>query len=57
MERLFKNYVTTVFAILIVIYCGAMQYNGAEWNELIGYFGLAMMLFRSKDSILNLPKE
>jgi len=58
MNRLFKNYVTTILAILIVIYCGIMQ--GAydvEWTDLAGFWGLALMLFRSKDSIINLPKE
>ena len=57
MERLIKNYVTTIMAILIVVYCGLMMYNGSEWSELVGFWGLALMLFRTKDSIINLPKE
>jgi len=31
-------------------------YN-AEWTDLAGFWGLALMLFRSKDSIINLPKD
>ena len=58
MERLFKNYVTTILAVLIVVYCGIMQgYFKSEWSELAGFWALALMLFRTKDSIINLPKE
>jgi len=58
MERLFKNYVTTIFAILIVIYCGLMMYMELSTaTDLAGFWALALMLFRTKDSIINLPKE
>lgn len=57
MERLIKNYATTILGISLVIYCMAMMTFGTEWTDLLGFFGMAGMLLRSKDSLIGLPKE
>ena len=57
MERLFKNYATTILGAATLIYCMTMMAFGTEWDSLIGFFGMAGMLLRSKDSLIGLPKE
>jgi len=57
MERLVKNYATTILGAGILIYCMAMMTFGTAWEDLIGFFGMAGMLLRSKDSLIGLPKE
>ncbi len=57
MERLIKNYATTILGIGTLVYCMVMMSYGTEWSDLIGFFGMAGMLLRSKDSLIGLPKE
>ena len=58
MNRLVKNYVTTILGVLVLVYCGLMMYQEKQSaSELSGWFAFGMMLLRSKDSIINLPKE
>ncbi len=57
MERLMKNWATTILGLLILGYTIYAHSKGAEWSELIGFFGMATLLLRSKDSLIGLPKE
>ena len=56
-NRVLRNYATTIFGVLILGYCVYSHNKGAEWSELIGFFGMATLLLRSKDSLIGLPKE
>jgi len=57
-NRLIKNYATTILGVLVLGYCIYAHSTGAEWSELIGFFGMAGMLLRSKDSLIGMaPKE
>lgn len=56
-NRVINNWATTVLAVLIIFYCMYMMYSGTAWQELIGFFGLATLLLRSKDSLIGLPKD
>jgi hypothetical protein len=56
-NRLFKNYVTTLLGLAILGYTIYAHHKGAEWDSLIGFFGMAGLLLRSKDSLIGLPKE
>jgi cytochrome b len=56
-KRLLKNYLTTVLGIGVLVYCVYAHSIGSEWTELVGFFGLATLLLRSKDSLIGLPKE
>ena len=60
MNRLTKNgLVTTVLGVAVIVFCGVMMYTEkASEMELAGFFGLGLMLLRSKDSLIGLgPKE
>lgn len=57
MNRILRNWMTTILAIVIIFYCMGMMYKGTEWNELLGFWGMALLLLRSKDSLIGLPKE
>lgn len=57
MERLIKNYATTILGVGTIIYCMVMMSYGTEWSDLVGFFGMATLLLRSKDSLIGLPKE
>jgi hypothetical protein len=60
MNRLTKSgLVTTVFGVGVFVYCGVMMYTEkASSIELAGFFGLGLMLLRSKDSLIGLgPAE
>jgi cytochrome b len=56
-NRVLRNYATTILGVLILGYCVYSHNKGAEWSELIGFFGMATLLLRSKDSLIGLPKE
>ena len=57
MNRLVSNWITTILGVLILVYCMVMMAYGTEWESLIGFFGMASLLLRSKDSLIGLPKE
>ena len=57
MERLVKNYATTILGAGTLVYCMVMMTYGTAWDDLIGFFGMAGMLLRSKDSLIGLPKD
>jgi hypothetical protein len=56
-NRILRNYATTILGVLILGYCVFAHNKGAQWSELIGFFGMATLLLRSKDSLIGLPKE
>ena len=56
-KRLISNWVTTILGVGTLIYCMVMMSYGTEWDSLIGFFGMATMLLRSKDSLIGLPKD
>lgn len=57
-NRLITNWVTSVFGLLIIVFCGILIYQGKETPETMsGWFATALLFLRSKDSIINLPKE
>lgn len=57
-NRLLNNYITTGLGILIIIFCGVLLYQEKQTaSELSGWFATALLFLRSKDSIINLPKE
>lgn len=55
--RLFKNYITTLLGLAILGYTIYAHNKGAEWDSLAGFFGMAGLLLRSKDSLIGLPKD
>ena len=57
MNRIVKNYVTTILALGVLGYCIYAHSKGSEWSELVGFYGLALLLLRSKDSLIALPKD
>jgi len=57
MERLIRNYATTILGAGILIYCMVMLGTGTAWGDLVGFFGMSALLLRSKDSLIGLPKE
>ena len=58
MKRLFKNYITTVLGCLILVLCGVLLYQQKQTaGELSGWLTVALLFLRSKDSLINLPKE
>ena len=56
-KRLVSNWITTVLGVLILGYCMIMLSRGQNWEDLIGFFGMASLLLRSKDSLIGLPKD
>lgn len=56
-KRLITNWITTALGVILIAYCMYMMSNGTEWSELIGFFGMATLLLRSKDSLIGLPKD
>lgn len=56
-KRLIKNYATTLLGISLVVYCMVMMSKGTEWTDLLGFFGMAGLLLRSKDSLIGLTKD
>lgn len=57
-NRLITNWVTSIFGLMIIVFCGVLIYQGKGTPEsLSGWFATALLFLRSKDSIINLPKE
>ncbi len=56
-ERVIRNWVTTILGVGLLIYCMIMMSYGTVWQDLVGFFGMATMLLRSKDSLIWLPKD
>jgi hypothetical protein len=56
-ERLFKNYITTIIGILLLLSAGyvAVFQKDTERATFIG--GYALIFLRSKDSLIALPKN
>lgn len=48
---------TTLLGLAILGYTIYAHNKGAEWDSLVGFFGMAGLLLRSKDSLIGLPKE
>ena len=56
-NRLVKNWLTTVLGLGLVVYCAYMMHRGSAVTDMAGFFGMAGLLLRSKDSLIGLPKE
>lgn len=57
MERLINNYTTTFLGLALVIYCMIMVYRGSAWSDMAGFFGMAGLLLRSKDSLIGINRK
>jgi hypothetical protein len=55
-NRLVKNYLTTLLGIGLVVYCAYMMHKGSSASDMAGFFGMAGLLLRSKDSLIGLAK-
>tara|TARA_R110000822_G_scaffold10424_8_gene39556 strand:+ start:256 stop:438 length:183 start_codon:yes stop_codon:yes gene_type:complete len=56
-KRLLSNYLTTLLGLALVVYCAFMMHKGSSVTDMAGFFGMAGLLLRSKDSLIGLPKE
>ena len=57
-NRLFSNYVTTSLGALIIIFCGIMIFmEKATVQDMAGWLSTGLLFLRSKDSLINLPKQ
>jgi len=57
-NRLIENYVTTGLGIAIILFCGVLLYQQKQTaSDLSGWFATGLLFLRSKDSLINLPKE
>ena len=56
-KRLLNNWMTTALALVLIGFCMWQMHKGQTAQELAGFFGMAGLLLRSKDSIIGLPKE
>jgi len=56
-NRIVNNWITTILGVLILGYCMVMLSRGQNWEDLIGFFGMASLLLRSKDSLIGLEKK
>ena len=57
MNRIVKQYVTTVLGVLILGLCGIIMYQEKQTaGELSGWMTTGLLFIRSKDSLINLPK-
>ena len=57
-SRLFQNYITTILGVLILGFCALMIYQEKQTaGELSGWLATGLLFLRSKDSIINLPKQ
>lgn len=56
-NRILRNWMTTALAVILIAYCMVMIHQGRETTEMAGFFGMAGLLLRSKDSLIGLPKE
>lgn len=55
--RLLSNWITTVLGVGILIYTMWMMSSGSDWQDMVGFFGMATLLLRSKDSLIGMPKD
>ena len=56
-KRLLQNWTTTALGLIILAYFMLMMYKGSSTQDMAGFFGMAGLLLRSKDSLIGLPKE
>jgi len=57
-NRVLENYVTTILGVLIICGCFVLIYQEKQTaSDLSGWFATALLFLRSKDSLINLPKE
>ena len=57
-NRLFSNYVTTILGLLMLIFCGTMIFmEKAAIEDMSGWMTTGLLLLRSKDSLIALPKS
>lgn len=48
---------TTALALVLLGYCMWMIHKGSSTMDMAGFFGMAGLLLRSKDSLIGLPKD
>lgn len=57
-KRIFSNYVTTIFGLLILLFCMVMLYQQKHTTEeLSGWLAVGLLFLRSKDSLIGLPPK
>jgi hypothetical protein len=53
-----KGLVTTILGIVIIVFCAVMIWFGkSTTQEMSGWFGTAILLIRSKDTILGINNK
>lgn len=58
MERVMRNWVTTLIGLGIIVFAGVLIYQEKQTPAAMsGWFATGLLFIRSKDSIINLPKE
>lgn len=59
MNRLLKDGLyTTILGTIILVFLGAVVWYGkGSFDEVAGWFALAAILLRAKDSLLGFPKK
>lgn len=57
MNRIVNNYTTTILGVALVIYCCVMVFRGSAWGDMAGFFGMAGLLLRSKDSLIGINRK
>jgi len=57
-KRIFSNYITTIFGLIILLFCMVMLYE-QKYNveELSGWLAVGLLFLRSKDSLIGLPPK
>lgn len=48
---------TTTLALILLMYSMWMIHRGSSTTDMAGFFGMAALLLRSKDSLIGLPKD
>lgn len=58
MNRLVKNWATTILGVACLVFSGYMMYTEKATSlELAGFFSTGLLLLRSKDSLIGLPAK
>jgi hypothetical protein len=57
MERLFKNWVTSIIGVGIIGSAAYFLHKGHSYEMVSGWVATGMVFLRSKDSLINLPKD
>ena len=56
-QRLVKNWVTSLIGAAIIGSAAYFLHKGAAYEAVAGWVATGMVFLRSKDSLINLPKE